>query len=153
MSKSIVFTSRLPVTSRSALEQLLFFNGCQDRVIDCIVDAVERFGSPEIVVEGDHLRVTLGGLPEVQTLYAIEADTGRPVGVAVYIRADLEHVTVLHIGVLSEFARGGARARDNLLLKLLNQLRRSSKRLKGVRRLNLPYGNRRRSARSRLSQV
>ncbi len=44
------------------------------------------------------LRVRVGNLPDVQCLFAVETLTARPVGVAVYNRADLEHVTVLHLG-------------------------------------------------------
>ena len=48
MSK-IEFKSHVPVAQKRALEALLFFNSCQERVSACIADAIEKFGAPEIV--------------------------------------------------------------------------------------------------------
>jgi hypothetical protein len=78
-------------------------------------------------------------LPDVQTLFAVEAATGRPIGIAVYMRPDLEHITVLHLGILPEYAAGGSRAGEQLLLRLLREVKRSTRRVKGVRRLELYY--------------
>ena len=73
----------------------------------------------------------------------MEEPTGKPIGVAVYTRADLEHVTVLHIGLAEEYCAGGERESLNLLLRLMKEIRRSSKRVKGVRRLSVHYGTQR----------
>jgi hypothetical protein len=69
--------------------------------------------------------------------------TGRPLGVAVYMRADLEHVTVLHIGLSEQYCAGGERENLNLLLRLMKEIRRSSRRVKGVRRVSVMYGEQR----------
>ena len=52
--RAIDFASRVPRQKRHALEQLLFFNGCQERVARDIVDVIDKYGSPEICddVEG-----------------------------------------------------------------------------------------------------
>ena len=139
MGQHITFESNVPSTQRSALEALVFFNSCQDRVADCIASAVEKFGSPEIVADRTRLRLRIGDLQGVQTLFAIEGATGRPVGVAVYMRPDLEHITVMHLGILPEYAAGGSRAGEQLLLRLLREVKRSTRRVKGVRRLELYY--------------
>ncbi|HYM35048.1 MAG TPA: hypothetical protein VET48_06590 [Steroidobacteraceae bacterium] len=136
---TIQFASHVPTNQRGSLEALVYFNSCQSRVADGIVDAVERFGPLEIVQDGERLRVRVGGLPEAQSLFAIETSSGRPVGVAVYARADLHHMTVVHLGVAAEFASGGIRANEQLLLRLLRELRRSSRRIKGVRHFELFY--------------
>src|SRR5688572_23862677 len=140
MSK-IEFKSHVPAAQQAALEALLFFNAWQERVSACIADAIEKFGAPEIVADRDRLRIHVKGLPDVQSLFAIDTETGQPVGVAVYARQDIEHVTVVHIGITSEFASGGPRAGEQLLLKLLREVRRSTRRVKGVRRLELFYGS------------
>jgi hypothetical protein len=140
MGESIAFGSRVRREHRRALERLLFFNACQSRVLHGIVAAIERYGPPEIVAEGEFLRVRVGKQPDVQTLFAIDAASGRPIGVAVYLRADLEHVTVLHLGISEEYCAGGPRAATKLPLRLIRELRRSSRRLKGVRRLHVVYG-------------
>ena len=138
---SIYFASHVPAVQRGSLEALMYFNSCQERVADGIVDAVERFGPLEIVADGDRLRVSVAGLQQAQTLFAIESKSGRPVGVAVYARPDLHYITVIHLGVASEFAAGGKRANEQLLLRLLRELRRSSRRIKGVQHFELFYLN------------
>ena len=147
MAEPVTFTSRVAAEHRSALERLLFFNGCQDRVLPGIVEVIDRYGPPEIHTDGDCLRVKVGGLADVQSLFAVEPTTGRPVGVAIYVRADLEHVTVLHLGLSEEYCAGGERGQLNLLLRLMKEIRRSSRRVKGVRRLNVLYGTQRSRAR------
>lgn len=142
----IEFKSHVPVAQKPALEALLFFNSCQERVSACIADAIEKFGVPEIVADRDRLRIHMKGLPQVQSLFAIDTVTGRPVGVAVYSRQDIEHVTVVHVGIAAEFASGGRRANEQLLLKLLREVRRSTRRVKGVRSMDLYYATGRTSA-------
>jgi hypothetical protein len=139
----VSFTSRIAAGHREALEQLLFFNGCQDRVARGIVDAIDKYGPPEIVADAEWLRVKVAGLPDVQSLFVVENATGHPLGVAVYTRADLEHVTVLHVGLAEEYCAGGERESLRLLLRLMREIRRSSKRVKGVRRLSVHYGTQR----------
>lgn len=141
LSASIEFKSHVPAQQRAQLEALLFFNSCQERVSDCIVNAVERFGAPEIVANGDRLRIHMKNMNDVQSLFAIEASTGRPVGVAVYTRQDIEHVTVMHVGIAAEYASGGPKANAQLLLRLLKEVRRSTRRMKGVRRVELYYAS------------
>jgi hypothetical protein len=148
MTGTIEFKSHVPATQRTALEALLFFNTCQDRVSACIADAIEKFGAPEIVADKDRLRIHMRNMPDVQSLFAIDARTGRPVGVAVYARQDVEHVTVMHLGISAEFASGGPRANEQLLLRLLREVRRSTRRVKGVRRLELYYATGRGSGRA-----
>ena len=108
MSTTIEFKSHVPVSQRTALEALVFFNSCQDRVSACIADAIEKFGAPEIVADRDRLRIHMRDMPDVQSLFAIDGRSGRPVGVAVYARQDVEHVTVMHLGITAEFAAGSA---------------------------------------------
>lgn len=138
MSDNIEFKSYVSLTQRPMLEALVFFNACQERVAACIAEAVETFGAPEIVADRDRLRIQVADLHDVQSLFAIEK-SGRPVGVAVYIRPDLEHITVMHLGITAEYASGGPRADEQLLLRLLREVRRSTRRVKGVRRLDLYY--------------
>jgi hypothetical protein len=139
MRDTIEFKSHVPKAHRASLEALVFFNTCQERYAACIAEAVERFGSPEIVADGDRLRVRVSELDDAQSLFAVEAATGRPVGVAVYMRPDLEHISVVHLSVSAEYASGGLKAAEQLLLRLLREVRRSTRRMKGVRRLELFY--------------
>ena len=76
MSATTEFKSYVSVAQRSALERLIFFNSCQGRVSDCIADAIEKFGAPEIVADRDRLRIYMKGTPDVQSLFAIDPATG-----------------------------------------------------------------------------
>jgi hypothetical protein len=140
MREAVKYESRIHREHHTALERLLFFNACQHRVLEGIVDAIDRYGPPEIHREGDYLRVRVAGLPAVQSLFAVDRATGRPIGVAVYVRADLEHVTVLHVGIAEEYCAGGLRDAIRLPLRLVREVRRSSRRMKGVRRVHVAYG-------------
>jgi hypothetical protein len=140
MRTPVRYTSRIAAEHRGTLEQLLFFNACQSRVASGIVDAIDKYGPPEIHAEEGWLRVRIAGLPDVQSLFVVDEATGSPIGVAVYTRADLEHITVLHIGLAEEYCAGGERENLNLLLRLMKEIRRSSRRVKGVRRLSVHYG-------------
>ena len=139
MRDAVAYEAKLALTQRNALERLLFFNGCQSRVLQSIVDAIDQYGVPEIVRDGDSLRVRVGELQGVQSLFAIDIATGRPLGVAVYVRADHEHVTVLHVGIAEECCAGGPREGLMLLLRLMREVRRTSRRLRGVRRVKVLY--------------
>ena len=146
MSGQIEFRSHVSSNQRAALERLLFFNACQGRVAAGIAAAVENFGTPELVVAGpDRLRVTLSEIADAQALFAVEKETGRPVGMALYMRQDFESVEVLHLSIAAEYASGGVRSDAQLLLKLLRELRRCTRRMKGVRRLDLYYARLRNS--------
>jgi hypothetical protein len=147
MNSQIEFKSHVPAVQRGALERLVFFNACQVRVASMIAAAVENFGTPEIVSAGpDRLKVTLSELSDAQVLFAVEKTSGRPVGVAVYVRTDLESVNVLHLSIAAEYASGGVRSEEQLLLKLLRELKRCMRRMKGVRRLELYYARSRDAA-------
>ena len=50
--QTIAFMSHVAELHRGSLEMLVYFNAGQSRVLDEIVDAVERFGTPEIVADG-----------------------------------------------------------------------------------------------------
>ncbi len=80
--------SRIAAEHRSSLERLLFFNGCQDRVAQGIVDAIDKFGPPEISEDEGWLRVKVAGLTDVQSLFVVDDETGEPFGVAVYTPGD-----------------------------------------------------------------
>lgn len=138
------YTSVLPLSRYEELANLMFFNLQQHRVRDDIVNAIERYGVPEIVATGHSLRFSVEKLGEVQTLYALEGDsgTGRLVGTLLYARVSDDKIVLLHIGVAPAFASGGPAAGKLLALKMVERLKRACKALKGVRELEILYGHR-----------
>ena len=61
----------MPANQRAALEQLLFFNVNQHRVRDGIQLSIETYGVPEIYEHDGGLRVRVGDIDGVQTLFAV----------------------------------------------------------------------------------
>jgi hypothetical protein len=145
MATTVHLTSRISPQHRAALENLLFFNSRQHRVLDGIKYSIERYGAPELVEREGSLRVEIPSLPEVQSLFAVRAD-GTPVGVAVFARESPDRFIVLHIGVLPDNDPTGNEPECRLLLRLMHEVRHAARRVRGVEKVELLYG----TARARL---
>jgi hypothetical protein len=141
ISRQVAFVSSLPAEHYHQLEALLFFNGRQHRVRKGIETAISRYGAPEIVTAGKTLRVQVGGQTDAQCLFAVERDgkLSRPVGVILYVRDSFERITVLHLVVAEAYAAGGPRAGYNLLLRLVQAVKRIARRTVGIRHVQLVY--------------
>lgn len=141
ITRQVTFVSSLPVEHHHQLEALLFFNGRQDRVRKGIVTAIDRYGPPEIVNDGNSLRVRVAGPSEAQCLFALERDgkVSRPVGLILYVRDSFERITVLHLVVAEAYAAGGPHAKYNLLLRLVQAVKRVARCTSGIRHVELIY--------------
>ncbi len=137
MSGSIAITSLLPADQRNALEQLLFFNVNQHRVRLGIQQSIETYGVPEIHEQDGSLRVRVGDVAGVQTLFAV-SDLGKPLGVAVFVRSAHERFAVLHLGVEPRL-RESPDVNTRVLLKLMHEIRSAARRTRGVDRIELVY--------------
>jgi hypothetical protein len=133
-------TSKLGLEQRPALEQLLFFNINQHRVRLGIQQSIETYGVPEIYEQDGGLRVRVGDIEGVQTLFAV-SDHGRPVGVAVFVRLARERFVVLHLGV-EPGPHASADVNTRVLLKLMHEIRSTARRTRGVARIELVYKER-----------
>jgi hypothetical protein len=138
LSERIVITSKLAIEQRPALEQLLFFNPNQHRVRSGIEQSIAIYGVPEIYEQDGGLRIRVGNLGGVQTLFAVSVD-GRPMGIAVFARLARERFVVLHLGVESRL-----RPRPNtaVLRRLMHEIRGAARRTTGVARIELVYRER-----------
>jgi hypothetical protein len=129
------YTSLLMPEYGEALERLMFFNPGQQSALAAILDSLETFGSPSVYVDGERLRVKVEKLDEVQTLFALDGDT--LVGVLVYSRIMLERLTVIHIAVDYDYSSNGKFAQNMLVMRMLELLRSSARRIKGVETIRL----------------
>ena len=145
ITQKITFVSTLSAEHYHQLEVLLFFNGRQHRVRKGIETAIDRYGSPEIVAEGKSLRVKVSGPSDAQCLFAVEREgkMSRPVGVILYVRDSFERITVLHLVVAEAYAVGGPRATYNLLLRLVQAVKRVARCTSGIRHVELVYSQNR----------
>jgi len=137
LSGSIEITSKLAADQRTALEQLLFFNVNQHRVRVGIQQSIETYGVPEIYEHEGGLRVRVGDIAGVQTLFAI-SEFGRPLGVAVFVRSCAERFAVLHLGVEPRLSLT-PEVNTRVLLKLMHEIRSAARRTRGVDRIELVY--------------
>jgi hypothetical protein len=139
LSERIVITSKLAVEQRLALEQLLFFNADQHRVRSGIEQSIATYGAPEIYEQDGSLRIRVGDLEGVQTLFAVSVD-GRPMGIAVFARLAWERFVVLHLGVQPRVHP--RHANTAVLLRLMHEIRGAARRTSGVARIELVYRER-----------
>ena len=137
LGASIGITSKLAAEQRPALEQLLFFNLNQHRVRVGIQQSIDTYGVPEIYEQDGGLRVRVGDIAGVQTLFAV-SDEGRPVGVAVFVRSAHERFAVLHLGVEPQLSLT-ADLSTRVLLKLMHEIRSTARRTRGVDCIELVY--------------
>src|SRR5580693_10182754 len=137
LGASIGITSKLAAEQRPALEQLLFFNVNQHRVRLGIQQSIETYGVPEIYEHDGGLRVRVGDIAGVQTLFAI-SEFGRPLGVAVFVRSAHERFAVLHLGVEPRLSLT-PEINTRVLLKLMHEIRSAARRTRGVDRIELVY--------------
>ena len=139
--REIAFVSSLSQEHHQQLESLLFFNRRQDKVRPGILDAITRYGAPEIVGGTTGLKVRVAGPVESQCLFAVERQgaASRPVGLILYTRDSFERITVMHLVVAEEFAAGGPLADQQLLLRLVRAVRRIARSTSGIRHVDLLY--------------
>jgi len=148
LSDLIGITCKLALDQRSALEQLLFFNVNQHRVRLGIQQSIEIYGEPEIYEQDGSLRIRVGDMPGVQTLFAV-SETGHPLGVAVFVRLAEERFVVLHLGVEPRL-RSSLDVNTPVLLKLMHEIRSAARRTRGVDRIELVYKQERHAMRLNL---
>jgi hypothetical protein len=140
LGESIGIMCKLPVEQRVALEQLLFFNVNQHRVRLGIQQSIETYGVPEIYEEEGGLRIRVGDIDGVHTLFAVSG-LGRPLGVAVFVRLVRDRFVVLHLGVEPRLA-ATPEINTRVLLKLMHEIRSAARRTLGVDRIELVYKDR-----------
>ena len=141
--REFVYSSALPPARYHELADLMFFNHQQQRYSDDIVDAIERYGVPQIVVTDHSLRFSVGDLGEVQTLFALDGDAkrGRLAGAMLYARVSEPKVVLLHIGVAHDFT-SAVRSSRLLTIKMVDRLKKIGRSIKGVEELEILYGRR-----------
>jgi hypothetical protein len=137
------FSSILNPSYHESLENLLFFNTQQQQFRTEIIQSVENYGTPAIVQEDDRLRVQVGQLSQVQSIFGLDGDhpDDTLIGVILYFREQLEQLTVLHIAVQADYAATGFHADQLLAMRLLQQVRDVAAHIKGVHSVALLYGD------------
>ncbi len=139
--KKCHFLSKLSANYREALEELLLFNKKQLDYIEDIEKSIEEFGAPRVVTEGETLRIRIGSLNDVQCLFALdsEGEDANLIGLIIYCRYTLNDITVLHIAVDKDYTFDGRFSAQNLTWQLIQKVRESALKIKGIESLNIAY--------------
>jgi hypothetical protein len=137
----IRFTSELPLFRRAELERLVYFNKNQHKVEARLLEALRLYGSPSMVLGERLIRFSVSKVASVQTLYAFDESRRFPrlAAVAIYTREDIETLTVIFVAVHEDYVAGGPHEGKLLAPRVLELLRASAARTKGVRWLRLLY--------------
>jgi hypothetical protein len=141
LSESIDITSNVAAQHRTALEELIFFNANQHRMRRGIQHSIETYGVPEICEHDGSLSIRVGDIRGVQTLFAV-SETGRPLGVAVFVQLPSERIVVLHL-VVDTRLRSSAEVNIPVLRKLMHEIRAAARHADGLYRIELMYKPRR----------
>ncbi len=138
----ISYTSRLASEHLRGLQELMFFNERQQEFRSAIIASIEQYGEPQLKSDAGFIRIHTDRLGQVQALFALEeeADDTRPIGVAIYARTAEDTLTLLHIGVASDFASDGPQAGHLVVMNLLRRLVHAGRQIKGVKKLVVLYG-------------
>ncbi len=115
----------------------MFFNVNQHRVRVGIQQSIDTYGVPEIYEHEGDLRVRVGDIAGVQTLFAL-SEMRRLLGVAVFVRAAHERFAVLHLGVEPRL-NATPEMNTRVLLKLMHEIRSTARRTQGVHCIELVY--------------
>jgi hypothetical protein len=136
----IEFVPTVSCGLRDSVESLFFFNPRQRLLRDGIRLSVEQFGRPEILERDGHLWIGLRS-GAMQCLFARDRsrESGRLAGVALYMRAVPEILSITHLAVDPDYAAGGSCGGDGIGLRLIEKVRQIARRINGVRLLELPY--------------
>lgn len=140
MGDSFTICSTLAARQRPALEHLLYFNVNQERMRHGIQKSIDSYGVPEIFEKGGTLRIRVGSIERVQTLFAV-SEHGHPLGVAVFVRLAPERIVVLHLGVLPRL-RSKSDVNAQVLLELVHEIHCAAKRMRGIDRIEVVYSQR-----------
>jgi hypothetical protein len=132
--------SHLPLSNKADLEDLVFFNPQQSSARDAIEDALELYGSPQIVSDATGLRLTLTARRDAQCLFGMAPRRGGLVlaGMLVYLRTGEDELLVVHVAVAGRYARS-QNGTLRVAMALLESVRASARALRGVKRVNVLY--------------
>ena len=138
----IKFVSFLDEIYLRKLENLLFFNQNQKKVVSGILESIRIYGLPEIVNQNGILRIKIGNLINIQTLFAIDTfNNNELAGVAIYFRKSDEEILLLHLSINDEYSFTGKRAGYYLVFQIIDKIKNSLKLMKNVKFLTIIYNN------------
>ena len=136
--KKIVIRSSLDSSYINDIRDLLFFNEYQSKYVDGIMRSIHDHGMPVVNCKGNKIEIKVEGLPDVQSLFALENDDEmeKLIGVIIFFRKTIHNIVLLHIAVDKNFTANNMQL---LTLTLIKELISISKSIKGIKTLTIYY--------------
>lgn len=125
---------------KEQLEKLLFFNRFQRRYLNEIDVSIKRFGLPRIIDSQKGLYVDIENLKDAQTLFVLNESDEILIGVMIFFRENISTITLLHIALNEEFITSSNK-NETIVIKLISELLRIAKSIKGVKFLKVLYSS------------
>ena len=138
---NVILTSSLHQSYEDRLKSLLFFNPAQRKAMSGIETSIEKFGLPRINKSNDKLTVTVGNLPDVQTIFAMIKNNKvvELAGVMIFFRESKNNITLLHIAVSDEYSLSNLKGSYIITMMLVSELKKIAKRIKQIQTITILY--------------
>jgi hypothetical protein len=120
----LYFTEMMDSSYFDALEKLFFFNPRQSRYSVRIMEAIDRYGPPQIVRKDGNITLSIQGQPECSCVSAFHGP--KLVGVMMYIPNSGSSVNILHIAIDEDCAQGGDLDMLNLVPEMLRAVKKEN---------------------------
>lgn len=139
--QSIYFRSKLPLKYKSELERIFYFNIYQKNHLKKIDEAVEVFGIPHLILNGNYVHFTFNKVPAFQVLYAFddEDENAHLLGVIIFYSDVPTNIKIMHIAVDENCSSRGEFREETIVARLIDEVRKISLALKSIKTLTLPY--------------
>ena len=138
MSK-IRFSSELSNEFINDLKLLIYFNPEQYKVSKGIETSIELYGLPEIADNNGNLKIELGDLEDVQTLYCMTEEPVELVGVVIFYRESMDNLTILHIAVKDDYTLSSSKGKSYIMFEMIKELKKLAVAIKGIKTITIMY--------------
>jgi hypothetical protein len=140
------FSSHLGWQYLKAIEEMIFFNQNQRKLLPLLREVIENYGSPHLAVVDREVRLSMEKCEKVQCLFAFTNQQPADLaGVAVYVRDD-KMLKVLFTAIKAYECYTGS-SRPCLVLLMLEKLKELAKAETGIESVEMFAGKRKLSFR------
>jgi len=135
------FSSYLTEGYLEDLKNLMFFNHNQSKVVPGILESVKRYGLPKLTVQNGIIKIRVGDIVDVQTIFVLNNSSPQKnlVGVIIYFRESTDNLMLLHIAIKEEYSFHSSRKDLYILFKMIEKLKSVASRISGIKTISILY--------------
>ncbi|MCX6154596.1 MAG: hypothetical protein NT007_10585 [Candidatus Kapabacteria bacterium] len=137
----LIFSSHISDNYLEDLEELMFFNSQQQKVVSGIQASIEKYGKPNLTVSHGLIHINIGDLHETQSIFVFDSSQKgiSLAGVVIFYRDSKENITILHIAISDNYTVTGEFKNQYAALNLFEELKTACKKIKGVKTITIFY--------------